>query len=206
MSAWNMHPAIARPAPTPIAAMVLGRRDWKMYSSVVSRSCPPFCIADMSEVMASLMGIIPPEEIAIEMRNITTQMNIPTRRMMENLLLLMEISLLSSSSGTMSSLIPLYPFLRVEKRPLSGPLPLGPAPCGAVVSPAVPNWELSPEFSSSFIRSLPFFQRLYAITARASTIATITIVMIQEGCASPCDSYSMFSVPARSLPDVSEMT
>ena len=128
--------------------------------------------------MASLMGIIPPEEIAMETRNITAQMNIPTRRMMENLLLLMEISLLSSSSGTMSSLIPLYPFLRVEKRPLSGPLPLGPAPCGAVVSPAVPNWELSPEFSSSFIRSLPFVQRLYAITARASTIATITIVMI----------------------------
>ena len=38
INAWNMHPAMARPAPTPMAAMVLGRRDWKMYSSVVSRS------------------------------------------------------------------------------------------------------------------------------------------------------------------------
>ena len=130
ISAWNMHPAMARPAPTPMAAMVLGRRDWKMYSSVVSRSWPPFCIADTRAEKASVMGMIPPDEMAMEIMNITAQMNMPTRRMIVNLLLLMDISLLSSSSATMSSFIPLYPFLRVEKSPFSGPLPLGAVPSG----------------------------------------------------------------------------
>ena len=112
MMSWYMQPAIARPAPTAMDAIVLGSLALNMYSSIMSRFLSPstaFPMEENSAAMASLSGMMPPDEIEIEIRNATTDMNRPNRTISLKRLFFSSIS--DSSGFSRSDFIPLYPFL-----------------------------------------------------------------------------------------------
>ena len=107
-----------------MAATTLGSLDENTYSSSVVRSSPPLDMAETSAENASVIGIMPPDDMEIDIRNIANRNTSPAARIILKRRFFTPTSLLSSSEGTMLSLIPLNPLRSVENAPFSGPRPL----------------------------------------------------------------------------------